>query len=101
AAIRQTPILILDEPTTGLDQKSEKAVIEALQRLAKNRTTFLITHDLSLATQADMILYIEKGEVLEQGNHWELLQQKGLYSQLYKIQCNKNNQSFEPLLIAK
>ncbi|MGK7953771.1 MAG: ABC transporter ATP-binding protein [Crocosphaera sp.] len=101
AAIRQTPILILDEPTTGLDQKSEKAVIEALQRLAKNRTTFLITHDLSLATQADMILYIEKGEVLEQANHWELLQQKGIYSKLYKIQCNKNNQSFEPLLIAK
>ncbi|MDJ0580906.1 ABC transporter ATP-binding protein [Crocosphaera sp.] len=101
AAIRKTPILILDEPTTGLDKKSEKAVIEALQRLAKNRTTFLITHDLSLATQADMILYIEKGEVLEQGTHWELLQQKGLYSQLYKIQCNKSNQYFEPLPIAK
>ncbi|MDJ0729098.1 MAG: ABC transporter ATP-binding protein [Crocosphaera sp.] len=101
AAIRQTPILILDEPTTGLDQKSEKAVIEALQRLAKNRTTFLITHDLSLATQADIILYIEKGEVLEQGTHWELLQGKGLYSQLYKIQCNKNNQSFQELPIAQ
>ncbi|MEL4897170.1 ABC transporter ATP-binding protein [Crocosphaera sp. Alani8] len=101
ASIRQTPILILDEPITGLDQKSEQAVVEALQRLSKNRTTFLITHDLSLATQADLILYIEKGNIVEQGTHWKLLQQKGLYSQLYKIQCNKNSQSFESLPIAK
>ena len=93
AAIRQTPILILDEPTTGLDQENEQSVIEALQRLAHQRTTFLITHDLSLATQADVILYVEKGAILEQGSHWELLQQKGPYSRLYKIQSHKNKPS--------
>ncbi|ACK68196.1 ABC transporter related [Rippkaea orientalis PCC 8801] len=92
AAIRQTPILILDEPTTGLDQENAQVVIEALQRLAHQRTTFLITHDLTLATQADVILYLENGKILEQGTHWELLQQKGRYAQLYSIQCQKESE---------
>ncbi|MBE8997887.1 ABC transporter ATP-binding protein [Nostoc sp. LEGE 12447] len=86
AAIRQAPILILDEPTTGLDQGNEKAVVDALQRLSQNRTTFLITHDLYLATRADIILYIENGQVLEQGTHQELMQQNGRYAALYQMQ---------------
>ncbi|MBW4425479.1 MAG: ABC transporter ATP-binding protein/permease [Nostoc desertorum CM1-VF14] len=86
AAIRQAPILILDEPTTGLDQGNEKAIVDALQRLSQNRTTLLITHDLYLATRADIILYIENGQVLEQGTHQELMQQNGRYAALYQMQ---------------
>ncbi|MDB9373602.1 ABC transporter ATP-binding protein [Nodularia sphaerocarpa] len=86
AAIRQAPILILDEPTTGLDKENEKAVIDALQRLSSNRTTFLITHDLYFATRADMILYLENGRVVEQGSHWDLMAQNGRYAALYQVQ---------------
>jgi ATP-binding cassette subfamily B protein len=68
AAIRHTPILILDEPTTGLDQDNEQAVMEALQKLAQGRTTFLITHDLSLAKQANLIIYVEKSEISHHHN---------------------------------
>lgn len=96
AAIRQTPILILDEPTTGLDQGNESAVIEALQRLSQNRTTFLITHDLYLATRADLVLYLEQGQVLEQGTHAELMQRDGQYAALYQMQTamrEENNPS--------
>lgn len=62
-AMRHTPILILDEPTTGLDSKNEREVIEALQKLARGKTTFLITHDLNLADQADVIIHLEKGKI--------------------------------------
>lgn len=86
AAIRKTPILILDEPTTGLDKKNEQEVIEALERVAQNRTTFLITHDLNVATRADLILYMEHGQVLEQGTHSKLMQLQGRYAALYQMQ---------------
>lgn len=86
AALRQTPLLILDEPTTGLDRASENAVVTALRRLAHGRTTFLITHDLALATQADQILYLEQGQVVEQGRHSDLLAQEGLYATLFRMQ---------------
>ncbi|PSB05115.1 ABC transporter ATP-binding protein [Merismopedia glauca] len=87
AAIRQTPILILDEPTTGLDKGSEQIIIEALQRLAQNRTTFVITHDLYLATRSDAIVYIEGGEIKERGSHAELMSDNGRYADLYRIQA--------------
>ena len=86
AAIRQTPILILDEPTSGLDNANEQAVAEALQRLAGDRTTFLITHDLHLAVSADQILYLEQGHVLEQGTHAELIRRNGAYATLFRMQ---------------
>ncbi|UKO99542.1 ABC transporter ATP-binding protein [Nostoc sp. UHCC 0870] len=88
AAIRQAPILILDEPTTGLDKESEKAVIDALQRLSANRTTFLITHDLNFATRADMIVYLENGRIAEQGSHLELMRKHGRYAALYEVQAS-------------
>ncbi|WP_414751932.1 ABC transporter ATP-binding protein [Anabaena sp. CCY 9910] len=88
AAIRQAPILILDEPTTGLDKESEKAVIDALQRLSRNRTTFLITHDLDFATRADIIIYLEHGRIVEQGSHVELLHKNGRYAALYEVQAS-------------
>ena len=86
AALRQTPILLLDEPTTGLDNANEQAVAEALRQLCQNRTTFLITHDLHLATHADQILYLEQGQVLEQGTHAELMGRNGAYATLYRMQ---------------
>ncbi|HIK07853.1 MAG TPA: ABC transporter ATP-binding protein [Trichormus sp. M33_DOE_039] len=88
AAIRQAPILILDEPTTGLDKGNEKGVIDALQRLAENRTTFLITHDLDFATRADMIVYLENGRIVEQGSHRELMHKNGRYAALYEVQAS-------------
>lgn len=92
AAIRQAPILILDEPTTGLDKGNEKAVIAALRRLAENRTTFLITHDLDFARSADMIVYLEYGRVVEQGSHGELMQKNGRYQALYEVHSAMRNE---------
>ncbi len=97
AAIRQAPILILDEPTTGLDKGNEKVVIDALQRLSQNRTTFLITHDLYLATRADMILYMENGQVVEQGSHLELMLENGRYAALFQVQNAMRTEGFEDL----
>jgi ATP-binding cassette subfamily B protein len=86
AALRQAPILILDEPTTGLDEDNERAVLEALERLARGRTTFFISHDLRLAARADLVLYLEDGRVLEHGAPEKLLQGDGRYATLYRQQ---------------
>jgi ATP-binding cassette subfamily B protein len=87
AAVRKSPILILDEPTTGLDEESERAVVDALRRLAAGRTTFLVTHDLRLAARADRVIYLEQGRVLECGTHAELLEVNGRYAALYRLQA--------------
>ena len=89
AAIHQSPILILDEPTTGLDKKSEQVVIDALKKLAKGRTTFLITHKLNLITDTDRILYLEDGKLQEQGTHKELMHKNHEYAKAYNFQTTK------------
>jgi ATP-binding cassette, subfamily B, bacterial len=88
AAIRHAPIVILDEPTTGLDNHSERTVSEALDRLTQGCTTFTVSHNLHITEAADRILYIEEGEVLEQGTHQELIALKGRYAKLYQLQAN-------------
>lgn len=86
AAINQSAILILDEPTVGLDRESESHVIAALHNLMKVRTTIVITHDLAFASTADRIVFIEKGVVVEQGSHAELLARGGPYAGWWKMQ---------------
>jgi len=86
AAIRKAPILILDEPMTGLDRETERAIVEALRKLYQDRTTFLISHELRHAVDADLIVYLENGCVVESGTHGELLQGKGRYAALWRLQ---------------
>ena len=88
AAIRDAAVLILDEPSTGLDSENERMVIEALERLAKGRTTFLITHDVRLAARADLILYLDGGRVRERASHRELVQASGPYATLVRLQTS-------------
>lgn len=86
AAIRKAPILILDEPMTGLDKSNEQTVVQSLERLDYGCTTFLITHDLLHAARADLILYLEGGAILERGSHEQLLRANGRYAALYRLQ---------------
>ncbi|WP_416192582.1 ABC transporter ATP-binding protein [Neisseria sp. CCUG12390] len=88
AAISQSPILVLDEPTVGLDRESESHVIAALHNLMKSRTTIVITHDLAFAATTDRIIFIEKGVVVEQGSHAQLLAAGGQYASWWKMQIN-------------
>jgi ATP-binding cassette subfamily B protein len=100
AAIRRAPILILDEPTIGLDEENERVVIQALERLSLGGTTLLITHDLMLAARMDIICYLEGGRVLEQGTHVELMQKQGRYATLYRLQMESLDQMGEPDVVS-
>ena len=86
AAIRQAPIAILDEPTTGLDNASKLAVMTGLERLTEGRTTFLISHDLQMIKENDLIIYLEKGKILEYGTHKELISLAQRYATLYHLE---------------
>jgi ABC-type multidrug transport system fused ATPase/permease subunit len=86
AIIRGTPLLILDEPTTGMDVESSKLVLGGLRTLMRGKTTLLISHDLSLIRSADRILVLKAGEIVQSGTHQELRAQGGLYAQLYAKQ---------------
>jgi len=86
ALLINPPILILDEATASLDTESERAVQEALDRLLVGRTAIVIAHRLSTVRKADRIYVIDKGEIVEEGNHIQLLERGGLYKKLYEIQ---------------
>lgn len=86
AVLNNPPIMILDEATSSLDSESEKLVQHALENLMKNRTSLIIAHRLSTIQNADMILVMNKGKIVESGKHSELLEQKGVYSKLIKYQ---------------
>nr|WP_262064281.1 ABC transporter ATP-binding protein [Streptomyces sp. STR69] len=88
AILRDAPVLVLDEPTTGLDSMAARRVVKPLRRLMAGRTTIMITHDLNLAPDADRILVVDRGRIVETGRHDELMARGGAYSRLHRSQNN-------------
>ncbi|WP_081211584.1 ABC transporter ATP-binding protein [Salegentibacter sediminis] len=86
AVLKNPPIMILDEATSALDTESEKLVQKALENMMKNRTSIVIAHRLSTIQNADKIVVMQKGEIVEEGKHLELLQKKGTYQKLVEMQ---------------
>ncbi|OEE40696.1 lipid A ABC transporter ATP-binding protein/permease MsbA [Vibrio anguillarum] len=86
ALLRDAPVLILDEATSALDTESERAIQSALEELQKNKTVLVIAHRLSTIEEADEILVVDEGEIIERGHHAQLIAQDGAYAQLHRIQ---------------
>ncbi len=93
AVIRNSPILILDEPSSGLDAESERLVFEALKRLMEGKTSIVIAHRLTTIKPADVIFAIRDGSIVESGTHDELMAAKGLYAELHDIQFGEREPS--------
>ena len=93
ALLKDSPLLILDEATSALDTESERYIQIALQKVMGNRTTLVIAHRLSTIENADMILVMEQGRIVEQGTHNELIEKNGAYSRLHSIQFKEHPQS--------
>lgn len=106
AFLKDAPILILDEPTSSIDSKTEAVILDSLDRLMVGRTTFMIAHRLSTIRHSDLILVLNQGQLVEQGTHDELITRNGLYKQLYDMQIGQRKRKFwrlalpeeEPLL---
>ena len=86
AFLAQPKILILDEATSSVDTRTEKHIQDAMVKLMKNRTSLIIAHRLSTIQDADLIVVMDEGRIVETGNHSELLEKKGRYYQLYMTQ---------------
>src|SRR5438445_9294396 len=86
AFLKDAPILILDEPTSSIDSRTEAVILDALDRLSIGRTTFVIAHRLSTIRHVDLILVLDEGRLVERGTHEELLALGGLFRQLYDVQ---------------
>ena len=93
--LKNPPILIFDEATSSLDSRSERNILEALNRIARHKTTLVIAHRLSTIVDADRILVLEKGEIREQGSHEELLEHGGLYASMWAIQQKKQHDELD------
>lgn len=86
AVLKNPSILILDEATSALDTESEKLVQESLTKLLEGRTSIIIAHRLSTICNADKIIVVDQGRIVEQGNHTQLISQGGIYSKLVEMQ---------------
>lgn len=86
AMIADKPMLILDEATSSVDTRTELKIQEAMDQLMQNRTSFVIAHRLSTIKNADLILVLKDGDIIESGNHEELLEKGGFYAELYNSQ---------------
>ena len=84
--LRDAPILLLDEPTSALDAATEKQIQEAMQALAKGRTTIIVAHRLATVRHADQILVIDEGRIAEAGDHEALIKKGGIYADLCQSQ---------------
>jgi len=101
ALLKNAPILILDEATASVDTATERLIQEALERLMANRTSFVIAHRLSTIRNADRILVLRQGQIVERGTHEELLELNGLYAKLARIQNTTFiEESFERLSVS-
>ena len=92
AVVRNSPILILDEPTASLDTESEKIVMDALQNLMIGRTVIIIAHRLSTIRNADSIIVLNNGQIVEQGTHEELLEKGEMYAEMHNVHNQPYNQ---------
>ena len=97
ALIRNAPVILLDEATAALDSESEKAVQEAIEHLCQNRTTIVIAHRLHTIMHADAILVVEGGEIVERGQHDDLLRRGGRYSSFFRLQHRDTQPSLAPV----
>jgi ABC-type multidrug transport system fused ATPase/permease subunit len=101
AFLKNAPILILDEPTSSIDSKTESVILDALERLMEGRTTFMIAHRLSTVRHCDRLLVMEGGQLVEQGTHDDLLARRGTYHQLHEMQMQQRNRRLQARRIFK
>jgi ABC-type multidrug transport system fused ATPase/permease subunit len=99
AFLKDAPILVLDEPTSSIDSRTEEVILDALDRLVVGRTSFTIAHRLSTIRDADVIVVIDHGRIVEQGTHDDLLRRHGLYYELHESQTKSRLRRDDPMTV--